>query len=670
MALIPVAEFVDTEDKALECLLYVMKHQHVGVDTETTGLHIAKDFVLFWSLATDDRRFTILADFLPIFAPFFADPSITKHFTNHKFDRHMLANTGVDFIEGPTPCTLVLDWLLDENRFYHGLKECVWDHLGRRMPTFKDVFGKQVSAGDQPKRLIEILNDVQGGGRDAAVDYAARDAWETLQLSGYLQDQLAQIQMDDSGYNLYDHYWENEEPFGRVLWNMERRGVMINVDYLDEIRPDIESAIEDYKRQFNRAAGSIVNLASPKQLQALFFDKLMAMPTKFTASKAPSTDKEVLEAWADGKVTLWDGSVQYDIEAEQLQEEAEQIQNLAQCLLDYRGLSKFLSTYVNGLQKLVDDEYRLHCTLNHHGTVSGRLSASKPNLQNIPRKDNDRFNIRGAFLADGGNILFVADYEQLEMRILAHLSEDPNMLHAIRGGVDLHGFTVSKMNMGFTIEEVAEAKAKKEAHQELSKREAEALAVRSGAKAVGFGLIYGRGPAALGRQLGLPIIQRASKDGQMRDTCPEAAKLIKAYFGAFPKVRSHIYRTHADCANMGFVQTYSGRFRRLPAINSSNPGLRAQAKRQAVNTEIQGTAADIAKAAMVKCENDKDLQAAGVLMLLQIHDELMFEMPDKEDIKREAKERIEHHMEYALEEQLLVDTPAPGGFGVSWSEAK
>lgn len=669
MALLPVAEYVDTEAKAQECLRYIMKHEHVGVDTETTGLHSMRDFVLFWSVATDDRRFTILADFIPTFLPFFNDPSIVKHFTNQKFDRHMLANSGVPFIEGQTPCTLVLDWLLDENRNYHGLKECVWDHLGRRMPTFKDVFGKQVSAAEQPRKLMEILNDVQGGGRDRAVDYAARDAWETLQLSGYLQDQLAQIQMDESGYTLYDHYWENEEPFGRVLWNMERRGVMINTDYLEEISPGIESAIEDYKRQFNRAAGSIVNLNSPKQLQALFFDRLSAMPIKYTDSKLPSTDKEVMLAWAEGKVDIWDGVDAFDIEAEELQEEVEQVSALAQCLLDFRGLSKFKGTYVDGMVKLIDDNYRLHTTLNHHGTVSGRLSSSKPNLQNIPRKDNDRFNIRDAFIADGGNVLFVADYEQLEMRIMAHLSEDPNMLDAIRSGVDLHGYTVSKMGMGFTIDEVAVAKEKKDAHEDLTPREKQALIVRNGAKAVGFGLIYGIGEAKLGRQLGLPIIVRDSKTGP-RDTCPEAAKLIQAYFVAFPQVKSHIYRTHARCANQGFVQTYSGRFRRLPAINSSNGGLRSQAKRQAVNTEIQGTAADIAKAAMIKCEHDKDLQAAQVLMLLQVHDELMFEMPDNKDIKHDAQERIEYHMENALEEKLLVPTPAPGGFGVSWGTAK
>lgn len=669
MALLPVAEFVDTEAKALECLVYVMKHSDVGVDTETTGLHSMRDFVLFWSLATHDRRFTVLADFLPTFAPFFADPSITKHFTNHKFDRHMLANTGVGFIEGPTPCTLVLDWLLDENRFHHGLKECVWDHLYRRMPTFKDVFGKQVSAGDQPRVLMEILNDVQGGGQARAVDYAARDAWETLQLSGYLQDQLSRIQMDDSGYTLYDHYWEHEEPFGRVLWKMERRGVMINSDYLEEISPGIEKAIEDYKRQFNRAAGALVNLNSPKQLQALFFDRLSAMPIKYTATKKPSTDKEVMEAWRDGKVDIWDGVNAFDIKAEELQEEVEQISNLARCLLDFRSLSKFKGTYVDGMVKLIDDNYRLHTTLNHHGTVSGRLSSSKPNLQNIPRKDNDRFNIRDAFIADGGNVLFVADYEQLEMRIMAHLSEDPNMLEAIRSGVDLHGYTVSKMGMGFTIEEVAVAKAKKEAHEELSEREKKALVVRGGAKAVGFGLIYGIGEAKLGRQLKLPIIVRDGKYGP-RDTCPEAAKLIKAYFKAFPEVKAHIKRTHADCANLGFVQTYSGRFRRLPAIRSEDGGLRSQAKRQAVNTEIQGTAADIAKAAMIKCEDDEDLQAAQVLMLLQVHDELMFEMPNHKDIRRDAQERIEYHMENALEHGLEVSTPAPGGFGMSWGEAK
>ena len=672
MALLPVAEFVDTEAKARACLAYVMQQENVGVDTETTGLHVMRDFVLFWSLATEDRRFCILSDFLPLFSPFFTDPSIVKHFTNQKFDRHMLANSGVPFIEGPTPCTLVQDWLLDENRFHHGLKECVWDHLYRRMPTFKDTFGKTMSPENQPREMMKILNDVDTGGREKAVDYAARDAWETLQLSGYLQDQLARVSMDSSGYSLYDHYWENEEPFGRVLWKMERRGVMINVDYLDEIGPGIGRAVEDYKRQFNKAAGSIVNLGSPKQLQALFFDRLQVMPIKYTTSKAPSTDKEVMQAWADGKVDLWDGTNQYDIEVEGLHAEVEQVASLAQCLLDHRGLSKFKSTYVDSMRALVDDNYRLHSTLNHHGTVSGRLSSSKPNLQNIPRKDNDRFKIRNAFLADGGNVLFVADYKQLEMRIMAMLSEDQHMSDAVLRGIDLHSYTVEKMDMvkGLTYEFVVKAAEAKDAGAVLTPKQEQALSIRQAAKAIGFGLIYGIGEAKLGRQLGLPIIMRKGKGGEDRDTCPEAAKLINAYFKAFPEVKAHIKRTHANCANLGFVQTYSGRFRRLPAINSENGALRSQARRQAVNTEIQGTAADIVKAAMMKCENDPDLQAAGVEMLLQIHDELMFEMPDYADIRRDAQERIEHHMAHPFDEDMSLPIPAPGGFGVSWGLAK
>lgn len=664
--LIPKAEFVDTEAKARECLRYVMSHQDVGVDTETTGIRKMDDIVLFWSLATEDRRFCILADFLYVFEPFFEDEGINKHFTNHKFDRHMLANTGVPRVMGPTPCTLVLSWLLDENRRSHGLKQCVWDYFGRRMATFKEVFGKQVAAEKQAEEMLKILNDVEDGGREKAVDYASRDAWESLMLSQYLMQQLNQITMDeDESYTLLDHYWEVEEPFGRVLYAMERRGIMIDVDYLQEIKPGIVERVERARRKLNRMAGYPINLNSTPQLRALFFDKLGAMPRKFTAKKAPSTDKEVLGAWAEGNVQIWDGEHEIDIEAEGLEDDARAIQETAAAVLSFRKLDKFKGTYVDGLEPRVDKEYRLHTSLNHHGTVTGRLSSSGPNLQNIPRKDNDEFKIRDAFIADGGFVLYVSDYAQLEMRVMAHLSGDENMIEAIEKGVDLHSYTVSKMGMGASYEDVVAAKKA----DNPTPAQKKLLLLRQAAKAIGFGLIYGIGEVKLGRQLGLPIVIRVSK-GKKRETCPEAAKLIKAYFTAFPRVKSFIKDTHNECKITGYVQTHMGRFRRLPTITSSNGEKASQARRQSVNTRVQGTAGDIVKAAMLLCENDERLKELGVRMLLQIHDELIFEIPDDEAVKAEAKEIIRHHMEHPFEEDFRVPLLAEGEYAIAWGEAK
>jgi DNA polymerase I len=671
----PVAEFINTEKKAKNALRYVMKHTDVGVDTETSGLNISKDYVLFWGLATTDRRFCITDDLLPIFEPFFARTDDTKHFTNAKYDLHMLANSGIPTVGGNIVCTRTLDWLLDENRTgLHGLKECIWDHFHDRMLTFKDVFGKVMSAEKQPRFLLDVLNDVDGGGRDKAVEYASRDPWESLRLSLYLQEKLDEVPMgEESNYTLLDHFWEIEEPFTRVLYRMERRGVMIDTSYLEDIAPGISKRVSDIERSFNAAAGSPINLRSPKQLTELFFNGLGVRPTKWgkpsktTGKKNPSCDKEVVGAWSGGDIAFWDG--QEDIDPADCEEERELVQELASSLGDHRKLSKFLSTYVVGLEKWADENFRVHPTLNQSVTVTGRLSCGDPNLQNIPRKENDHFKIRDAFIADGGNILYVADYAQLEMRLMAHFSRDANMIKSILDGTDLHGFTVAEMNMGFSYADVVSAKKVKDSGGQLTPHQANALRTRSAAKAVGFGLIYGIGEVKLGMQLGMPIVMRQGRDGKLRPSCPEAAKTTRGYFGVFPGVQDFIKDTHRACRDMEYVQTYLGRYRRLPTISSGNRMLASQARRQSVNSIIQGSAADVARLAMIKCEFDPDLEAAGVEQLLQVHDELIFEMPDHKDIRRDARKRIQEHMEHPFEEELMVPLPADGSFAVAWGNA-
>jgi len=668
----PPAEFVDTEEKALKVLRYLMKQNRVGVDTETTGLQIHKDVVLFWGLATMDRRFCILGDLLPVFSPLFMAKDVEKVFTNAKYDRHIIANSDGGGFDGRIICTLVLDWLLDENRRSHGLKQCIKDHFGEAMPAFKDVFGKAVRAENQANEMMEMLYSASPDERRKAIEYTSRDPWESLRLGDHLLDQLALEKIDDQDYTLYDHYWDVEEPFGQVLWKMERRGVMLNTDYLEEIAPGIEDQIALVERKVNRAAGRVVNLKSTPQLRELFFDQLGVMPTKFgkpnakTGLVTPSCDKEVLGAWAQGDISFFDG--EREIPGDE--EDIHYVQDIASAVTEHRGLSKFLGTYIYGLEKFVDEDFRIHCIINQHVTRTGRISASRPNLTNIPTVRNDRFGIRHAFIADGGRTLGVWDYETLEMRVLAHFSGDQAMIGAINGGIDLHGFTVSEMQMGYTLEEVAAAKAKDGAGIELNDREQAILAVRTGAKAVGFGLVYGIGPAKLGQQLKLPIITRVNKRGRKQNTCPEAQKLIGKYFGVFPDVKKFIRDTHSWTHSEGYVQTYLGRFRRLPTIFSKDRKLSTQAERQSVNSIIQGSAADIVKKAMIRCENDPDLQAADAKMLLQIHDELMFSVPDHEDIKKDVEERVRHHMAHPFEESLAVGLPTSGGYAASWGSAK
>jgi len=663
---------VDTQEKAEKVLRYLMKHRRVGVDTETTGLKIHRDVVLFWGLATMDRRFCILGDLLPYFSPLFMAKNITKVFTNAKYDRHIIANSGGGLFQGRIVCTLVQDWLLDENRRSHGLKQCVKDHFGDPMPAFKDVFGKAVRAENQAGEMLAMLHSPIQEERDKAIEYTSRDPWESLRLANHLEAQLEEQVVDDGGYNLLQHYWDVEEPFGQVLWNMERRGVMINSDYLEEIAPGIEEQIDLIERKMNRAAGRVVNLKSTPQLRELFFDQLGVMPTKFgkphakTGKVMPSCDKEILAAWAEGDIGFWDG--EREIQGDE--EDVAYVQDLAGALTEHRGLSKFLGTYVHGMEPFIDENFRIHGVINQHITRTGRISMSKPNLTNIPRLENDKFGIRYAFIADGGRTLLVRDYEQLEMRVMAHFSGDKNMIQTIRSGKDMHAFTVGEMPMGFSYAEVVAAKAKKDAGLPLTAREKEACTKRTGAKAVGFGLIYGIGEVKLGRQLGLPIIVRIDKKGNKRETCPEAKKLIGHYFGVFPGAKRFIKDTHSWTHSEGYVQTYLGRFRRLPTIFSSNRRLSTQAERQSVNSIIQGSAADIVKMAMIKCENDPDLQAVDARMLLQIHDELMFSVPDHDDIKSDVDRRVQEHMESPFNEELATALPTSGGYAVSWGEAK
>ena len=306
--------------------------------------------------------------------------------------------------------------------------------------------------------------------------------------------------------------------------------------------------------------------------------------------------------------------------------------------------------------------------------VTGRLSSTDPNIQNIPRPGNDKFMLRHAFVADPGYILIVADYEQLEMRVMAHCSQDKNMLSAIRDGVDLHCYTVSRM-FGVDYEEVISAKRADEPTVEQKKLKE----LRQAAKAIGFGLIYGIGARKLGHNL--------TKDFGRLVTQQEAKNLMEKYFQVFEGTRFYIKNTKKECkesslvvkdstipnsgAGVPFVNTITGRFRRLPQINARNKFDSSQAERQSVNSIIQGTAADIAKFAMLKVNNDDLLKSLGIELLLQVHDELIFQCPDDPSIIERGKGRIKELMEHPFDGfELDVPIPTTCDYAYSWGDAK
>lgn len=653
--LIPPCEWIDTEADAVVAAEYLKDKWAVTYDTETTGINIGRDVPLLFSVSDGVRRFGGYFEWChhPLIKEgILENPNIATIGTAIKFDCHMAANRGVD-IQGDLYDTLVLDWLYDENRWNHDLKNTARDHCGIQMREFKEVFPMFPkkknhpvdTAGDAIKRKMSTPE-----GAAEAKEYAGLDAYASYKVFEFLRARLEQEVLHEDGHTAWDYYMQWEMPFTRVLFNMERRGFTIATGHLKGQIGPILSDMERIKGEIAKLAGHPINPNSTPQLRKLFFDTLNYKPIKYTKGgktgvKNPSTDAEVLSKWAD------DGDI------------------YANKILDYRGLSKTKGTYIEGPLALVDDNLKLHTGLKQHGTVTGRLSSSEPNLQNIPRPGNDKYGIREAFVAAPGKILLVMDYAQLEMRLMAHFSQDPKMIQAIRDGLDLHCYTVSLM-YGVSYDEVAAAKkASNPTEWQIT-----LIGYRQGAKATGFGLIYGIGPNRLAAGL--------SKDLGRLVTVGEAKKMIRGYFDIFQGAEQFIKDTHTSCRANEYVQTLLGRKRRLPGINASGGsgddadvnanGIAAQARRQSVNSIIQGTAADIAKSAMMRCEYDAELRELGAEMLLQVHDELIFEIEDQPDIIALVKKRVQHIMEnpFGEEFELSVPLPVDGDVAYTWADAK
>jgi len=483
----------------------------------------------------------------------------------------------------------------------------------------------------EPLEMLKLL----------VADYASLDAWGSFKLVHLFRDMLDEIETgsDENSETLLEYFEGIAVPYTRVLWNMERRGFKMDLDLIDKYRRPMAKDISQIEREVVSMVGYDINLNSPLQLRQAFFtqdrngdwvDRFDNPPMKWTKGgasgvKNPSTDKECIEKWA------------------------EKGDELASSVQDFRKLSKLHNTYLVGVPAWVDYRGRIHTDLKQHGTVTGRLSSGDPNLQNIPSKGDWGRRIRQAFIAgewgecsprwcmehlrdvevpdlhsDTPMRLIVADYEQLEMRIMAHFSEDETMIETIHDGNDLHSMTAALAG-GYDYDEIVAAKKA----DNPTEGQLKLIDIRSGFKAVSFGLIYGIGPVKLGRQLGLEVTEHRNKrTGRIFERCPAATELIKTYFDIYPDVKRFIDGTKAACKEDLYVQTIEGRFRRLPDIISGDGGVRSAAERQAVNSIVQGSAADITVAAMIKCENDEELRSLGVRMLLQIHDELVFEVPD------------------------------------------
>jgi len=653
----PPHTYVDSTEDARWLVNHYMREEMrklpLGLDSETTGLNIVKDTIVAWSFADAENRYCIPRRLLKEFKPLLEDEGRTWVLTNAKYDAHMFENSGVH-LAGRMWDTIVMDWMMDEDRRRgrHGLKETADDHMGLYVKSFDEVFPRK-GRGKTRETVGEAVLRAFEENTEEAADYASSDAWVSLMLVlGLGRWPGFRVILQDVDYHMrsaWDHFLQVEVPFTRTLWNMERRGMMVWAGHLESLVAPMEEELDGYLRRFAEEAGETVNLNSVPQLREFFFETLGAPAVKMTKGGAsgdpqPSTDADTIETWLHKEKVR-------DIRDKKRVEISDDVRLFSKLLLEYRGLKKLLGTYVEGLRKWTDKNYRIHPTLNQTGTVTGRLSSRDPNLQNIPRPENDGYGLRHSFIADEDCVLIVADYAQLEMRITAHFSEDPKMIEAIRGGLDVHSFTASLM-LGASYEEIVAAKKKEK--DELTDEDEKLLAARQAAKTIGFGLLYGEGPTKLAADLEIPV--------------DEAKRLRNKYLDSYPEVRDFIEYTQESCREHEFVRTLVGRYRHLPAINYEDDGLRAYAERQAFNSVIQGSAADIVKKAMLEVEENERLAELGAQMQLQIHDELVIEVP--EENAEEAGEIVKEIMETVIDPPLEVPLPVDMHIALSWGEAK
>ena len=524
--------------------------------------------------------------------PVMTDPAKRKIGQHGKYDLQVLQRHGL-MVQGYADDTMLESFVLNTTITRHDMDSLAKHYLGYTTVQFGDVAGKG------KKQLT--FDQVE---LEPATRYAAEDADVTMRLHRVLRPQLQAIPSLEAVYR------DIEMPLVPVLRKIEANGVKVDADVLRAQSQDLSSRMVEAQQTANHLAGRPVNLDSPKQLGALLFDELGLPAVIKTPGGAPSTNEEALEAIAD----------QHE---------------LPRIILQYRGLAKLRSTYTDKLPEMINPETgRVHTSYHQAGAATGRLASSDPNLQNIPIRTADGRRIREAFIAEPGNRIVACDYSQIELRIMAHLSDDPALLAAFNGGEDVHKATAAEV-FGVPLAEVSGDQ-------------------RRAAKAINFGLMYGMSAFGLARQLGVPR-------GQAQD-------YIAAYFERYPGVRAFMSEARAKAAEQGYVETVFGRRLVLANIHARNAALRAGAERAAINAPMQGTAADIIKRAMVDIDqwmSELRLEQKRLRMVLQVHDELVFEVEESlvEEITAGVKQRMSAAA--SLKVPLVVDS----GVGLNWEQA-
>jgi DNA polymerase-1 len=585
--------------KDLDQLIDKLSNQPFAIDTETNGLHPVDVEMLGTSFSFKENEAYFIsfshsefskAQFIEKIKPIIENPNIPKGGHNIKFDRHVYQNAGVN-IQGIAFDTMIESYLLDPNGRQHGLDDMALKYLNLKKIPFAEVSQKGQLFMDQVD--IEKLNH-----------YACEDADTSLRLHKLFEPQIKEQKLEKL-------YQDIEIPLIEVLGDMEKAGFALDMDLLSTLSKKLDLKIAELTKKIIELAGEEFNIKSPKQMGPILFEKLKIHEAlgikKIKKTKTGySTDQETLEKFEAHPIIPF--------------------------ILEYRNLTKLQSTYIDSLPLLVHPKTgRVHSSFNQTVAATGRLSSSDPNMQNIPIRTELGREIRKAFVAQNNNLIISADYSQIELRFLAHLTKDPTLIKTFEQNEDIHTITAALIF-----------------HKPFHEVTPE---LRSRAKTINFGVIYGMGPQRLARENSISV--------------NEAKTFIESYFQTYASVKNYFTQQLEFAKERGYVETILGRRRPLPDINSKNQMLSAIAERMAGNTPLQGSAADLIKLAMINIHHKLKKFRMKTQMLLQVHDELVFEAPLEE--LNEATKMIKHEMENAikLDVPLLVDIRS----GKNWNDA-
>ena len=589
--------FENEEELRQLCDFFITK-ESVSIDTETTSTDAISAELVGLSFSVEEKKAFYVAvpanyeealKIVQIFKPLYESDKIMKIGQNIKYDYEVLTRYGVT-LQGKMFDTMIAHYLI-QPELHHNMDYMAETLLDYQTIHIEELLGPK---GKKQKNMRDLSpTDIY--------EYAAEDADITLRLKNVLEPRLKELGVEEL-------FWNIEMPLVRVLADMELNGVCLDTEALQDTSKIFTERMKQYEQEIYKEAGEEFNISSPKQVGDILFGKLQIMDKpKKTKTGQYVTSEEVLQS---------------------LESKSPIVRNI----LNYRGMKKLLSTYIDALPKLINPRTgHIHTSFNQALTATGRLSSSDPNLQNIPVRTDDGKEIRKCFIPEEGCLFFSADYSQIELRIMAHLSEDENMMEAFREGHDIHRATAAKI-WHVDIDKVTDAQRKK-------------------AKQANFGIIYGITTYGLAQRMDIP-------NG-------EAKELIEGYFRTFPKVQAYMEHAKEVARAKGYAETLFHRRRYLADINSRNATVRGFAERNAINAPIQGTEADIIKVAMVRIWERFKKEGIRSKMILQVHDELNFSVFPEE---REQVERIvieEMQNAYPLNVPLIADA----GWGKNWLEA-